>query len=380
MRIQRSLLATLVVLLAVGIAQAQRPEDSRARERLQKKTKIAETVQAKVRSQLRVQKNLADEEQEQAAVLKGGSGPDNGTGTGDGDQDQYQYRIREQKKEYGENCDPKQEQSQTRTRKQLQDGSCDEEETTLKGSGAGPGDGTCDGDCDGDGEPDQLRTRDRKKECLAEDCEPKQDWARDRDQLRDGSCGDQEEVTLKGSGAGPGDGGDTDGDGEPDQDQFRIRERKKEYLGEDCEPKQEQTRERKRLQDGSCDDEQQAAVLKGNGAGPAYGAGYADTEPDQDQYQYRVRAQKRESLEEDWEPKQEQTQTRARKQLQDGSGGDDEELTYEFLLFLKDYFAEQDAKRNTDPVRNAIHKRDQDRLTDGQGKLTRALIRSQLRK
>jgi len=317
MRIQRSLLATLVVLLAVGIAQAQRPEDSRARERLQKKTKIAETVQAKVRSQLRVQKNLADEEQEQAAVLKGGSGPDNGTGTGDGDQDQYQYRIREQKKEYGENCDPKQEQSQTRTRKQLQDGSCDEEETTLKGSGAGPGDGTCDGDCDGDGEPDQLRTRDRKKECLAEDCEPKQDRARDRDQLRDGSCNEQEAaVTLKGNGAGPGDGtcdGDCDGDGEPDQ--LRTRDRKKECLAEDCEPKQDWARDRDQLRDGSCGD-QEEVTLKGSGAGPGDGGDTdGDGEPDQDQF--RIRERKKEYLGEDCEPKQEQT--RERKRLQDGS-------------------------------------------------------------
>ncbi|MBE0537375.1 MAG: hypothetical protein IH624_17060 [Phycisphaerae bacterium] len=271
-----------------------------------------------------------------------------GQGMGDQPQNTEQTRTTAQKKK---NINNDQDKTSPRIQKRPRDrvqGGVENVDTLLKGNGAGPGDG------DGDGEPiqDRTRTQDKKQDCVGPLGEPKQDQTRDqkRDQLQDGSCGDDAFAVLKGNGAGPGDG---DGEGEPIQDRTRTQDKKQDCVGPVGEPKQDQTRDQKRdqLQDGSCGDDA-AAVLKGNGAGPGDGDG--DGEPIQD----RTRTQDRKKICLSPNPRQLKIQERTQKQTKTQTGvSEDDEFTPEFLIFLKSYFAEVDARQQREGEASQVQAR-----------------------
>ncbi len=161
--------------------------------------------------------------------------------------------------------------------------------------------------------------------------------------MQDGSCNDGEAPgVLKGEGAGPGDG-TGDCDGEPIKLRTQAQDKKQDCVGPLGEPKQDQTRQQKQdqLQDGSCNDGEAPGVLKGEGAGPGDGTG--EGEP------IMERTQAREAKKTCLSPEPQELKVQARVSRQEktkaGVEEDEDEFTPEFLMFLKSYFAEADARQ-----------------------------------
>jgi hypothetical protein len=258
----RCLIATILTVSFVGgvVLAGTNSDETRARfrKKVQEQKQIQEDYQ--YQNQYRYEKQICDQDDELMELLKGTLVET------DGWKEKVRIRQQDQKKLGEQECDGSADQ--TRLQKQLRGDSLEEDpeyQEFLKYFAEEP-------------LRDQLQTRIRdQKKTGDEDCEPIQqrDQTREQkqDQLKDGSCQDEEEV-LKAS-----------GEGDKDQLQTRIRDQKK-TGDEDCEPIQQrdQTREQKQdqLKDGSCQDEEE--VLKAGG----------DQEPDQTRNQQQIREQKKE--------------------------------------------------------------------------------------
>ena len=210
---------------------------------------------------------------------------------------------------------------------------------------------------------EQTRTQDEKKTNMKDD--PEKTPARIHKRPRDRA---HEDSILKGEGAGPGDG---TGDCEPIQLRTQTQTKKQESTGPAGEPKQDQIRDQKQdqLRDGSCNDGEAACMLKGEGAGPGDGTG--DGEPIQDRTQ--TREQKKTAACPG--PQEEKVQARTKKQEKVQAGvseeEDEDELTPEFLMFLKSYFAEVDARQQREGEMAQIQQRLVKKVAEAQKTMVR---------